>query len=196
MSSLKKPNSVDSILEELHAFADESSSTLDDRFRSPYVYRGLPVYRYKLKNGLARMHPELSETPTYDPEYHLLRNFRKYSMNEKGTHDEISLWKLMSIAQHHRLPTRLLDWTFSPLIALHFATCEPDHYDKDGVIWCVNFMHTTKYHLPWEFKRQQKWVGSTVFSTRMLDNLVLRNVHGKLYCVELLHVGRKFPEGF
>lgn len=180
MPTSRRPKTVDSILNEIHAFADETSSTLKDRFRSPYVFRGLADYRYKLKNGISRMNLSLISKPNYDPEYHLLRNFRKYSMIEKGTQDEISLWKLISIAQHHRLPTRLLDWTFSPLIALHFATCEPEHYDKDGVIWCVNFTKTSQY-LPWEFRRQQNWVGSTVFSTRMLDNVIRENtVEGKI----------------
>lgn len=39
----------------------------------------------------------------------------------------------LTILQHYRTPTRLLDWTFSPWVALYFAAI--DHSDKDGALW-------------------------------------------------------------
>jgi len=36
----------------------------------------------------------------------------------------------------------LLDWTYSPFVALHFATAPIDHRDRDGVIWSVNYLQT------------------------------------------------------
>jgi hypothetical protein len=41
--------------------------------------------------------------------------------------------KALPILQHHNAPTRLLDWTANPLIALYFAAIH--NHDKDGTIW-------------------------------------------------------------
>lgn len=135
-----------------------------ERFRSPYVFRGLSTHHYPLSNSLKRLGGNYQ-----DMEYHLLRNFRKYSTTDNNN-SNYSFWKEISIAQHHYLPTRLFDWTFSPFVALHFCTVNTHKYNEDGAVWCVDFRKLHRL-LPPRLKQEIDDVGSNVFSTKMLDNV-------------------------
>jgi hypothetical protein len=133
------------------------------RFRSSFAYRGLSDDSYVLKTTLIRLGGEFDQL-----EGHLLRNFRKYAhrVPAPGT----SLWNWLAIAQHHGLPTRLLDWTYSPYIALHFATANNLKFDTDGVIWCVNYVKSNEY-LPKELTSILNLEGSNVFTPEMLEKV-------------------------
>lgn len=131
------------------------------RYRSDFVYHGIGSKEFDLIPKLNRFcsHNLELEAP-------INRNFEKYAYAElQGYH---SFWQVLACAEHHGLPTRLLDWTYSPLVAAHFATDEIDKYDTDGSIWCVNFSRLHEF-LPAFMKEIIKNSHSTCFTIDMLD---------------------------
>lgn len=51
----------------------------------------------------------------------------------------LSKWDILALAQHHFLPTRLLDWTENPLTALWFAFNEESQIDTQRIVWVYGF---------------------------------------------------------
>ncbi|MBI4491847.1 MAG: FRG domain-containing protein [Chloroflexi bacterium] len=131
------------------------------RFRSSFAFRGLSKAGYELTTSLARLGGAVA-----DLEGHLLRNFRKYAHREAVPRD--SVWNWLAVGQHHGLPTRLLDWTYSPYVAMHFATAELEDFDADGVIWCVDYRRTNQF-LPDPLRASLEDEGSHVFTDELLS---------------------------
>ena len=134
-----------------------------NRFRAQLAFRGLSDAHYDLSTSLMRL------GVGYDRlEKHLLRNFRKYAHRDVVPDD--SNWNWLTLAQHHGLPTRLMDWTFSPYVAMHFATANTEAFDRDGVIWAVDYV---KVHaaLPERLQNELKKEGADLFTVEMLDRV-------------------------
>jgi hypothetical protein len=130
------------------------------RFRSNRAFRGLEDASHELETSLARLGGPFEEL-----ELDILRNFRKYAGPNSVAVD--STWYWLAVGKHHGLPTRLLDWTYSPFVALHFATADVDKFDQDGVIWCVDYVATKRF-LPAPLRTVLKREDSNAFTVEML----------------------------
>jgi len=133
------------------------------RFRSPFVYRGSRSRHYLLDTSLQRLGGQYHHL-----EHHLLRNFRKYARDTTVPAQAATTWDWLALAQHHGLPTRLLDWTYSPYVALHFATDDLEAYHEDGVVWALNYVKAAE-HLPDRLRRALRQEGSNVFTSELLQ---------------------------
>lgn len=87
--------------------------------------------------------PRIARTPlrvsySADPlktEQYMLDEFERLAVPYLGNRDITSVWDRLALAQHHGLPTRLMDWTSNPLVALWFAIEQPPERNMDAAIW-------------------------------------------------------------
>jgi hypothetical protein len=145
---------------ELHDLLYENSWNEDLRvFRSSHAFRGVSHASADLRSALTRLggNPEL--------ERQLMRAFRKYAAQNAVPHD--TDWDWLALGQHHGLPTRLLDWTYSPYVALHFATQNMAYQDHDAVVWRVDYARTHQL-LPDRLRAALVEEGANVFTTELL----------------------------
>jgi FRG domain len=97
-----------------------------------FVYRGISKADYELVPSIGRS--KLNGPATLQLEHELLWLFRVHARPfiDRLPEDE---WEWLAIAQHHGLPTRLLDWSRNPLVALYFA-CKSGN-NADAAVCCL-----------------------------------------------------------
>lgn len=88
-----------------------------------YIFRGVRLKEYKLVPSIGRLKTKEGKKYTVKDEKLMLDLFRNkaYQFIKEYKDDDL---ELLSIAQHHGLPTRLLDWTRNPLMGAYFAVEE------------------------------------------------------------------------
>jgi len=98
-------------------------------------FRGQADSKWELSPAVYRStFPQDTEDKRLWVERHLTQDFRIEAAGLLSGNRRDS--ELYFLQQHYKMPTRLLDWTTSPLAALHFAVCE--HPDDDGALFLVD----------------------------------------------------------
>ena len=108
-------------------------------------YRGCGKADYKLVPSLYRHKTETTIEKVAVLEQSLIDRFRQRSIPllTRPLGDE---WDTLFFMQHYRIPTRLLDWTENPFIALHFAvmsahfnpTTRGLRFKDSAAVWLMN----------------------------------------------------------
>lgn len=119
-------------LESWKGFSDLLESDFFNQPETQLVFRGHRRYDWSMTPTLGRLSPSGIATQQLADEQ--LGLFRKairgriadHSLLDDGPEND-ELW---SIGQHHGLKTPLLDWTYSPYVALFFAFAKEDQDDE------------------------------------------------------------------
>ncbi|MBW2596909.1 MAG: FRG domain-containing protein [Deltaproteobacteria bacterium] len=124
---------------------DSCLRVIFDDLEAKFIYRG-QACEFE-KNGKEwKLEPAIFRIPrTKGPvsllpfelyEKKLFEKFKKLSISfiDKSPNND---WEYLALARHHGLPTRFLDWSDNPLVALYFAVENPNS-KQDSIFWCYS----------------------------------------------------------
>jgi FRG domain-containing protein len=110
-----------------------------------WIWRGQASFSWRLEPRLAREFRRLPplDDPSSSYDFLGLENRTIGFFKERARRslspppDDIDVLGWLALMQHYQAPTRLLDWSTSPFVALWFACDEPDR-DDDASLWAIN----------------------------------------------------------
>ncbi|EKT4499091.1 FRG domain-containing protein [Flavobacterium psychrophilum] len=102
-------------IDDFYDFLKKYTETKDN-----LIYRGVRNSTFELIPSIGRLKTKKDNNLTVEEEIRLLDIFKHRAHTFLKDYKEDNL-ELLTIGQHHGLPTRILDWTKNPLVATYFA---------------------------------------------------------------------------
>lgn len=129
--------------------------------------------------------PSVGRLKSYRPEAEILMltEFKRSALQFLDREAIQNSWDLLAIAQHHGLPTRLIDWTTNSLVAAFFASQHSPNAKRDGEIVAVE-ARSVGFYRPDESVEQDpseihypKFLYTPALATRIIAQRGLFSVH-------------------
>lgn len=179
------PNVKRRTVKSLDDFVKEIGKALDrTRARSPSIASAMNWYRGVSKSNTHKLQPSLFRLPSRLPldylnlEANMMKDFQRqvllhgHTATPSGS-ESANLLTLFYM-QHYGVPTRLLDWSANPLIALYFALSNDTVSPENPAVWVLD---------PWAWNRNvfrgKSWLDRGPANTRdaAIDGYVPREAY-------------------
>jgi hypothetical protein len=138
--------------------------------RNRFLFRGQRKAEWDLVTSFDRIYHQYDPGRKREIESFLIREFREEIEDLEILPDSED--SIIPFAQHHGIPTRLLDWTLSPYVAAFFAFVNI-LFSED------NSSHAAIWVLDTESSIWHEELGVRIISPPRIGNIRLRNQQGK-----------------
>lgn len=166
---------------------------IDNRIKKLFMYRGHASAEYKLIPSIFRKYKKENDKKEYYKYFlldenemymHFIKEAKSYIKNiDDNTNEGYLEW--LVYAQHFGVPTRLLDFTHNPLVALYFA-CSKEEED-DGTVWIFNLINYRNFHS--KLLKNEANVNKNTTRNELIYEIISELKNGTLNC-------SKFPIQF
>lgn len=163
---------IDTIEKLMQKNTYEGNSIFRDKTKPHFLYRGHGNHeKYKLEPLMMRVRETKtgSVTEFSQLEYNILTDFisEACSYQRNTSVNDIVGW--LEIAQHYGIPTRLMDLTENPLIALYFACRSKSEYKAS--VWIINETEYLKRY--WEIQGFRLAIDSQKIVTDIINGEII-----------------------
>ena len=153
-------------IQSIHSISDllEKLKTDVKDYDGQIWFRGQSESAWKLQPAFLRKEKNISE-------FTLISKFRQ-NASLLITRTPLNYYDWLFQMQHHGVPTRLLDWTESALVALYFAVEDEKSHNQEGGLWIL---------LPTELNKNANIFSDENFYIPSFTDIVLKNYEPEVF---------------